>query len=77
MSLLGAIFSPVTSLLGALFKAPKPPAPIPQATRDAAEQMVRDEDAIRRRQGAAADILTGTTGAEAGRSSVGKLVVGG
>lgn len=76
MSLLGFLLSPITSLIGSIIKTPKPPVMLPAPTRDDARQQMRDEDALRRRQGAAADIVTGTSGAEAGSGSVGRLVVG-
>ncbi len=53
------------TLLGLGGKKKKLPAPLPQATRDDAAAMVAQEDELRRRQGAAADMLTGSTGAEA------------
>lgn len=38
-------------------------APLPQATRDDAVEMARQDDELRRRKGAAADMITGSTGA--------------
>lgn len=49
--------------------------PLPTATRDDASALAMQEDEIRRRKGSAADILTGSTGAEAALSG-GKLVLG-
>lgn len=65
-------------LFGALSKKPAPPAvPLPVATRDDATAAQQQDDALRRRQGSASDILTGTKGLEAGAGSTGKLVVTG
>lgn len=61
--------------LVASHKKPKLPAPLPSATRDDAAAMVAQEDELRRRKGGAADIITGTGGAEAALSG-GKLVLG-
>lgn len=53
------------------------PAPAPaQPTRDDAAAAIAAQDALTRRKGAAADIITGTTGAEAAKGAVGRLVVG-
>lgn len=57
-------------------KKKSPIQPVPGATRDDAAAIAQaTEDAIRRRKGSAADILTGSTGAEAALSG-GKLVLG-
>lgn len=53
-------------------------------TRPAQRPLMRDEereamdagDELRRRRGAAADMITGVRGAEAGAGSIGRLVVG-
>ena len=50
--------------------------PIGQVTRDDAAAEVAASDALARRQGSAADILSGTRGAEALSGSTGKLVLG-
>jgi hypothetical protein len=74
-----SFFGFIGGLLGGFWawtKAPKAPQPLPTATRDDAAAQVKNDDAIRRRQGAAADIVTGKTGAEAARGTVGRLVVG-
>lgn len=61
----------------ALFKNKKKSAvqPLPTATRDDGAALAQEEDEFRRRKGSAADILTGSTGAEAALSG-GKLVLG-
>lgn len=61
----------------ALFKNKKKTAarPLLTATRDDASALAMQEDELRRRKGSAADILTGSTGAEAALSG-GKLVLG-
>lgn len=48
-----------------LIKGPKTPGPIPQPTRDDAADQQGMLDQLRRRKGAAADILTGAGGAGA------------
>lgn len=72
------LFSPLLQLTGVLGhkKPPPPPLALPllSATRDDARAQVGVTDELRRRQGAAADILTGTRGAEAA-GSTGKLVL--
>ena len=57
-TLLGPILGGVLGLGGKKRKAALPPP-----TRDDALDAITREDEIRRRQGAAADMLTGTTGA--------------
>jgi hypothetical protein len=52
--------------IASLVNKPKLPTAVPVATRDDAEAQQQQDDALRQRRGAAADILTGTTGAEAG-----------
>ena len=60
----------------ALFsKKAKPPAALPNASRDDAASIAAADDELRRRKGGAADILTGARGAEAPLSG-GKLVLG-
>lgn len=46
------------------------------ATRDDAMLAIERNDALRRRKGAAADLITGTRGAEAAAGSTGRLVLG-
>ena len=50
--------------------------PLPDATRDDAAATVAANDALARRRGGAADILTGSSGATAAGSSIGKFVAG-
>jgi hypothetical protein len=78
MGLLGSIFKVLTGgLLGAaLTTKPRPPVIPPQPTRDDARKQMLDQDALLRRRGAAADILTGTSGAEAPAGATGRLIVG-
>lgn len=52
------------------------PAPLPEASRDVAAEQQAIDDELLRRKGSIADIMTGTRGAEAAASQVGKLVVG-
>lgn len=77
-SIAGALLGPVLGgALGLLKGKKKPPASTPiQATRDDAARMVERDQELARRRGAAADIITGTNGAEAAAGSIGRLVVG-
>lgn len=51
------LFSPIAAAVG-LFKKPKIPAPAPAPTRDDVARQAIKEDALRKRRGGAADILT-------------------
>ncbi len=62
----------IKSIIGG--KKKKPVQPLPQVSRDDAIAQMADDELLRRR-GGAADMLTGTTGAEAALSG-GKLVIG-
>lgn len=55
-------------------KTPELPAPIPVPSRDDARATIAAQDALRKRRGGAADILTGAGGAEAG--ATGKATLG-
>lgn len=67
-------------LAGLLFhpfgKKSPPPQPLPQVNRDAADATLAAQDARAKQRGAMADMTNGTTGYEAGASSVGRLVAG-
>ena len=76
MKAVKAVFSPVLSVLGLLPKTPKLPAPQKTPTRDEARDAIAAEDALRRRRGGAADIMTGSGGAEAGPAAGGKDTLG-
>jgi hypothetical protein len=69
----------VTGIFHAIFGGGGPKqiaAPLP-AARDDTQAMVDQQDALARRKGGAADILTGTSaGAEAAPGSTGRLVIG-
>jgi hypothetical protein len=54
----------------------KVPKALPAPTRDDAMAQIQNEDELRRRRGAAADIISGSTGAEAAVGSTGKFVPG-
>lgn len=78
-SVLGFIASPVLAIGKAIAgsgKTPALPAPLPVPTLDTARQTIAASDALRRRRGGAADIVTGSGGAEAGAGSVGKATLG-
>lgn len=77
-----ALLKPVGKLLGGVLKATgiistpgKAPSALPSVTRDDAAAITAADDEIRRRKGAAADILNGASGAEAALTG-GKLVLG-
>ncbi len=53
----------------------KPAAQLPTATRDDAVTAIERDDALRRRQGSAADMLTGIRGAEAA-GTTGHFILG-
>lgn len=63
-------------LLGIGKKKAKQASVLQQATRDDARALADREAELARRRGAASDIITGTTGAEAASGSIGRLVVG-
>ena len=70
------LISPVGAALG-LFGGKSKPALLPgPVTRDEAREEADRERELRMRRGAAADMLTGTRGAEAAASSIGRVVTG-
>jgi hypothetical protein len=76
MKAVGTVLSPLGKALGIFGGGPgKKPRALPQVTRD--ESIInRDRlDELARRRGGAADVLTGTTGAEAPMAA-GKAVLG-
>lgn len=75
MSFVGDILSAPLKALGLVSTPGKPPAPLPTVTRDDAIVAAQSADELRRRKGAAADIVTGTGGAEAAPTG-GKLTLG-
>jgi len=77
-----ALLKPIGKAVGSVLKAVgvvstpgKPPTPLRSVTRDDAAATVAADDELRRRQGAAADIITGSAGAEAPLTG-GKLTLG-
>jgi hypothetical protein len=73
-SVVGAFLSPVASALG-VFKKPKAAKPTQAAAaRDDTLRSIAQEDALAKRRGGAADILTGAGGAEAGPASAKDLL---
>lgn len=77
-----ALLKPIGKVLGGVLKAVglvsspgKPPAPLASVTRDDASAQQASEDELRRRKGAAADIVNGASGAEAALTG-GKLILG-
>lgn len=77
-------FLPDLSGLGLLFKAgkaifgsKKKPRPVQRPMRrDEEREAIEEADALRRRKGAAADLITGVRGTEASAGSTGRLVLG-
>jgi hypothetical protein len=72
------LFSPILAIAGVGKSSKKPaaqqPAPLPTATRDDAQTEVERRLELARRRGGAADVLTGSNGAEAGAG--GKTTLG-
>jgi hypothetical protein len=71
----GLLGAGVNAIFGGGKKKKTVAQPLPTATRDDGAALAQQEDELRRRKGSAADILTGSTGAEAALSG-GKLVLG-
>lgn len=69
------LFGGLGAILGKKKKQPQVIQPR-EVRRDEMKDEVAQGDALRRRKGAAADMITGVRGAEAAASSVGRLVVG-
>jgi hypothetical protein len=61
-------------LLGLVPKMPKLPSPLPVPTTDDAAAQISTQDELARRRGGAADVITGSGGAEAG--ATGKALLG-
>lgn len=78
MQVLSALASPLLAVGEAIFggKSRAPIKPLPPVTRNDAAKIANDQQDLARRKGAAADILTGTTGAEAAAGTTGRLVAG-
>ena len=75
MAILGKILSAPLKALGLISTPGKAPSPMGSVTRDDAAAQVASDDEIRRRKGGAADILTGSAGAEPVLTG-GKLTLG-
>jgi hypothetical protein len=76
LTAIGSIAGIAGTAYSILKKPPKPPSQIRPVTRDDAVLAAQADDALLRRQGSLADILTGTRGLEAGAGTTGKFVVG-
>jgi hypothetical protein len=72
---IGKALGGVLKAVGIVSTPGKPPAPLRSVTRDDAAGQVAADDELRRRQGGAADIITGAGGAEAALTG-GKLTLG-
>lgn len=70
------LLSPAGFLLKGLFNSPKPPPPQMPVTRDDAMTAAERQDALLRRRGGAADIVTGSYGAEPSAGATGKTTLG-
>lgn len=75
MRALKFVASPLIGGLGLISSPGKPPKPLPSARRDDATVTREMLDDLSRRRGGAADMLTGSTGAEAPQAT-GKTVLG-
>lgn len=62
-ALLGGVGSALGGALGIGGKSKKGPAVLAPPTRDDAIEVITAEDELRRRRGASADLISGTTGA--------------
>ena len=76
MNTIGKVVRAPLKLLGLVPDTPKLPAPVPTPTRDDARDATATEDRLRKRRGGAADILTGSSGAEAASGAGGKDALG-
>ena len=73
----GAIISPLGAALGLFGGGKARPKMLPgPVTRDEAREEADRDRELRMRRGAASDMLTGTQGAEAAASSIGRIVTG-
>lgn len=69
--------SPLGAAVGLFGGGKKSPKMLPgPVTRDDARDAADRQDELLRRRGAAADMLTGTAGAEASAGSIGRIVAG-
>lgn len=76
MKAVGSIIRAPLKALGIVKSPGRVPDPIRPVTRDDARDKAALEDELRRRRGGAADMLTGSGGAEAGAGSTGKTTLG-
>lgn len=73
--LFGGLLGGAASLLG--IGGSKKARPVQRPVRrDPEMEAIEEADALRRRKGAAADLITGTRGAEAAQGAIGRLVLG-
>jgi hypothetical protein len=72
---IASLLFPGAGALGLFNKKKKLVQPRP-VTRDEGREALEAGEELRRRKGAAADLITGTRGAEAAAGSVGRLVLG-
>lgn len=69
MKAIGSVIEAPLKALGLIPKLPKPPAPTAPVTRDTAQDAANQQTSLYGRQGAGADMTTGTGGAEAGSTA--------
>lgn len=76
MKVIGSVVRAPLKALGIIKSPGKAPAPLRPVTRDDARDRASLEDELRRRRGGAADILSGTGGAEAAGGTTGSTRLG-
>jgi hypothetical protein len=76
MKQLTSVLSAPLQAIGLIPKTPKMPAPLPQVDPDQARIAAEQNDELASRRGGAADILTGSMGAEPTAGQIGKATLG-
>lgn len=76
MKAIGSVIRAPLKMLGIVQSPGKAPKPLASVTRDEARDKAILADELRRRKGGAADLLTGSGGAEAAAGSTGKTSLG-
>lgn len=76
MKAVGSVIGAPLKAIGLIPKMPKPPEAQKPITRDDVQALADREDELRKRLGGRADIVTGTSGAEAGKGASGAATLG-
>jgi hypothetical protein len=76
MKAIGGVIRAPLKAIGLIPTMPKPPPAAPSVTRDNARDAALQQDVLFGRRGGAADQITGTKGAEAGRAATGAATLG-